>query len=269
MNKYNSDKHHRKSIRLKGYDYSKAGLYFITICCYGRKCIFGEIINGEMVLNNAGKIAHQFWSEIPHHFPNVIIHEFVIMPNHTHGIIELVGANHHSPQYEINNPKEIPKEETTKDEVNKNKTDEVCKNKTDEVNKNKTDEVNKNKTDEVCKNKTDEVCKNKTDEDNKTTKDEVCKNKTDEVNKNKTDEVCKNNPKKRFIPRSPSKTIGSIVRGFKIGVTKWMRQNTNEQDVWQRNYHEHIIRNEQAYQRISNYIINNPKEWGNDTFNKK
>jgi REP element-mobilizing transposase RayT len=69
--------------------------------------------------------------------------------------------------------------------------------------------------------------------------------------------------------RSPSKTIGSVVRGFKIGVTKWMRQNTNIYDVWQRNYHEHIIRNDQSYQKISNYIKNNPTKWADDKFYKK
>ncbi|MDP5172221.1 MAG: hypothetical protein NWR72_18400, partial [Bacteroidia bacterium] len=66
--------------------------------------------------------------------------------------------------------------------------------------------------------------------------------------------------------RSPSKTIGSLVRGFKIGVTKWARQNSNIETVWQRNYYEHIIRNEQAYQNISNYIINNPAKWAEDRF---
>jgi len=57
------------------------------------------------------------------------------------------------------------------------------------------------------------------------------------------------------------KTIGSIIRGFKIGVTKWMRQNTGTTDVWHRNYYEHIIRNEKSYQTISNYIANNPAKW--------
>jgi REP element-mobilizing transposase RayT len=66
----------------------------------------------------------------------------------------------------------------------------------------------------------------------------------------------------KIIPRS----IGSIVRGFKIGVTKWFRQNTDIAIVWQRNYHEHIIRNEQSYQIISNYIINNPAKWNDDKF---
>ena len=71
-------------------------------------------------------------------------------------------------------------------------------------------------------------------------------------------------PKNHSPIRGTSKTIGSVVRGFKIGVTKWMRQNTNVYDVWQRNYHEHIIRNEQSYFRITEYILQNPNMWGND-----
>ena len=66
--------------------------------------------------------------------------------------------------------------------------------------------------------------------------------------------------------RSPSKTIGSVVRGFKIGVTKWMRNNTNVMNVWQRNYYDHIIRNEKDYHRISEYIKNNPILWKEDRF---
>ncbi|MEO6190485.1 MAG: transposase, partial [Saprospiraceae bacterium] len=82
MNKYNPNIHHRKSIRLKGYDYSQAGLYFITICCQDRACLFGHIINKEMVMNDAGKIANDCWIEIPNHFQNAVLHEHIIMPNH-------------------------------------------------------------------------------------------------------------------------------------------------------------------------------------------
>jgi hypothetical protein len=66
--------------------------------------------------------------------------------------------------------------------------------------------------------------------------------------------------------RSPSNTLGSIIRGFKIGVTKWMRQNTEIYDVWQRNYHEHIIRNQKSRELISDYLKNNPSKWSEDTF---
>jgi putative transposase len=91
MNNYDPNIHHRKSIHLKGYDYSQAGLYFITICVQDRKCLFGEIFgsDGKMVLNEAGKIADECWLEIPKHFPNTVLHEHIIMPNHVHGIVEL------------------------------------------------------------------------------------------------------------------------------------------------------------------------------------
>jgi putative transposase len=93
MNNYNPNIHHRRSIRLKGYDYSQEGLYFITINTKDRECLLGKIINAEMVLNDAGKIANECWLEIPKHFPNVIMHEYIIMPNHVHGIIELIRVD--------------------------------------------------------------------------------------------------------------------------------------------------------------------------------
>ncbi len=68
------------------------------------------------------------------------------------------------------------------------------------------------------------------------------------------------------LPNGTSKTVGSIVRGFKIGVTKWVRQNTDIYQVWQRNYHEHIIRNENACIKIGEYIKNNPQKWDEDCF---
>ncbi|MDZ4669160.1 MAG: transposase, partial [bacterium] len=104
MNKYNPNIHHRQSIRLKGYDYSQAGLYFITICCQNRARLFGKIDVGakifspQMILNDAGKIATECWLNIPNHFPNVVLHEFIIMPNHIHGIVELTGAKIFMPE---------------------------------------------------------------------------------------------------------------------------------------------------------------------------
>ena len=177
MNKYNPNIHQRRSIRLKGYDYSQAGLYFITICCENRSCLFGIVVDGEMIMNDAGKMADKCWMEIPNHFPNVVLHEYVIMPNHVHGIIELVGDTNVG----VENFQPLQR---------------------------------------------------------------------------------KQNKFQKMIPHS----IGSIVKGYKIGVTKWMRQNTNIHNVWQRNYYEHIIRNEQSYQTISEYIINNPAKWADDKF---
>ena len=82
----------RKTLRLKGYDYSQEGFYFITVCTQNRLHLFGKIVDGEMVLNEAGCMVKRLWYEIPHDFENIVLHEFVVMPNHIHGIIEIVGA---------------------------------------------------------------------------------------------------------------------------------------------------------------------------------
>ena len=86
---YNPKIHHRRSIRLKGYDYTQPGANFITFCTYQRRHIFGEVVNGEMILNDAGKIARQEWFKTAELRPYVKLYEdeFVIMPNHGHGII--------------------------------------------------------------------------------------------------------------------------------------------------------------------------------------
>ncbi len=192
MNKYNPEIHKRRSIRLKHFDYSQEGLYFITICCKNREHLFGKIVEGEMILNDIGEIAEKCWLEIPNHFPNVKLHSYIIMPNHVHGIIEIVtnvGAKNFSPQ-------------------------------------------------------NDECVENQHSPQN---------------DEHRAKDI---SPQ----PKGTSKTVGSIVRGFKIGVTKWVRQNTDIYQVWQRNYHEHIIRNENAYIKISKYIQNNPNNWNEDCF---
>jgi len=79
--------HHRRSIRLKGYDYRQAGGYFVTMVTQGRDALFGEVVNGEMILNDAGKMIVRWWLELPNKFPNVNVDIFVVMPNHFHGII--------------------------------------------------------------------------------------------------------------------------------------------------------------------------------------
>lgn len=200
---YNPEIHHRKSIRLKGYDYSEAGLYFITICTQNRKHLFGEIKEGKMILNEYGKIAFTEWEKTEEIRNNCLLHEFIIMPNHIHGIIELL--------FKKGEGKDIGK----------------------------------------------------------------------------------------F--KSPSQTIGSIIRGFKIATIKRIKDlilNNNSSTgelqfaptkdfaptkkfapteeikslnfkIWQRNYYEHIIRNEKSYQNISNYIMNNPQKWLDDKFYSK
>jgi REP element-mobilizing transposase RayT len=84
---YNPEIHHRRSIRLKGYNYTNSGIYFVTICCYQRQHLFGSVNNGEMETNVIGQIVSNLWQKIPHHFLNVELDEFILMPDHLHGII--------------------------------------------------------------------------------------------------------------------------------------------------------------------------------------
>ena len=86
------DIHHRHSIRLRGYDYSQAGAYFVTVCVQRHECLFGDVANGKMRLNDAGRTAQTAGEGLPDHFPSVELDTFVVMPNHVHGIIVLVGA---------------------------------------------------------------------------------------------------------------------------------------------------------------------------------
>lgn len=87
--KYNSAIHHRRSIRLRGYDYSRTGLYFITINVQNREMLFGTVENKQMLVNAAGKMVSQEWEALPQRFGNIILHEYCVMPNHFHAILEI------------------------------------------------------------------------------------------------------------------------------------------------------------------------------------
>jgi len=84
-----SENHHRRSMRLQGYDYACSGAYFVTICTQSRVCLFGEIIDDKVVLNDAGMMVQRVWDELPVRFNHIELDEFVVMPNHIHGIIVL------------------------------------------------------------------------------------------------------------------------------------------------------------------------------------
>jgi putative transposase len=88
---YDPRVHHRRSIRLRGYDYAGGGAYFITICTQAKKCLFGEIIEGEMALNDVGRLVWQIWNELPQRFGQLVLNAVQIMPNHLHGILVLPG----------------------------------------------------------------------------------------------------------------------------------------------------------------------------------
>jgi putative transposase len=90
--KYNPDKHHRRSIRLRGYDYSRPGAYFITICVQNKESLFGDVLDGEMQLNDAGRMVQTCWGQLPQQFPTLELGAYVVMPNHFHVIATLVEA---------------------------------------------------------------------------------------------------------------------------------------------------------------------------------
>jgi REP element-mobilizing transposase RayT len=89
MSKFDPQRHHRRSIRLKGYDYAQPGAYFVTICTQDRACLFGEIVDGKMVLNVLGRVAATHWERIPRRTTHVELGTWVVMPNHVHGIITI------------------------------------------------------------------------------------------------------------------------------------------------------------------------------------
>ncbi len=82
----------RKSLRLKDYDYTQNGAYYVTICAHNRRCVFGNVRSGEMMLNDAGTMTEEWWKKLPDRFPGIEMDEFIVMPNHLHGIINIVGA---------------------------------------------------------------------------------------------------------------------------------------------------------------------------------
>ncbi len=212
MNKFNPRIHHRRSIRLKGYDYTKAGLYFITICCQDRACMFGDVVNGEMMLNDAGMMVEHEWLKLPNRFKNIQLHEYVVMPNHFHAILEIVGA-----------------------------TLVVAQN----------DEINQNHG------------MNQYDDN------------TQNHGVNQIDGNTEKGQPQGFAPTDThkNKTVGDMLGAFQSIVTveyirgvKTLGWAPFNGKLWQRNYYEHIIRDEQSYQTISKYIINNPLKWEEDKF---
>jgi len=232
--KYNPQIHHRRSIRLKGYDYSQAGAYFITICCKDRQCLFGHVADGQMVLNDAGNIAYNEWMKTPELRPIVELDVFVIMPNHMHGIVVIndVGRGvSHTPH---NN-------DTTQNPITDGGISGGGKGVLHTPYNENVDTPQYVSGDDIVS----DVCNTPHDQNTSPDKRGVC-----------------NTPL-----RSPSQTIGAIVRGYKSSVTKQINVFRDcRMMVWQRNYHEHIIRNEKSYQTISDYIINNPAKWNDDKF---
>jgi REP element-mobilizing transposase RayT len=170
MNDKFHDRYRIPSARLKGWDYGRNGIYFITICTAGHQCYLGEITDGKMLLSEMGKVVYQNWKLIPSHFPFTELADFVVMPNHIHGIIIVDKMDD---GYDAALPEKGNK----------------------------------------------------------------------------------------FGPQSGN--IPSIIRGFKASVKTYANLN-HIWFEWQPRYHDHIIRNDESFLRISEYIIQNPCYWHND-----
>ena len=187
--------HHRRSIRLKGYDYSQTGAYFVTIVAWQREMLFGEIMNGKMLMNRCGQIVRKAWFDLPNHYRHGELGAFVIMPNHVHGIIVL----------------------------------------------------------------NDGVSRGGSPLTDKTIL-------SDETNAGKNPL-----PIKQTRPYMTEKRHGlpEIVRAFKSFSARRINalRYTEGIPVWQRNYYEHVIRNEREMDRIARYIESNPLRWADDEEN--
>ena len=92
MSGYDPTRHQRRSTRLTAYDYAQAGAYYVTICTQDRLCLFGEVVNGNMVLEDAGRAIWRVWEALPARFPHIALDAFVVMPNHIHGIIVITST---------------------------------------------------------------------------------------------------------------------------------------------------------------------------------
>jgi REP element-mobilizing transposase RayT len=102
---FNPEIHHRKSIRMRDFDYAANGAYFVTICTQERECLFGEIRDREMLLNYTGTVVDSWWQDVSRYFMNVALDEYMIMPNHFHGIVVINDVGAGSPRPEVHNVK--------------------------------------------------------------------------------------------------------------------------------------------------------------------
>ena len=204
---YDPDKHHRRSIRLKNYDYSWSGMYFVTICVQNRELLFGKIVGDEMHLNEAGQMVQSVWGTLPERFSNFESDEFVVMPNHFHGIL-------------IIKPERLTEETKASIEEGTSLVDVPAS------------------------------------IDSMGTLLDTFTLEVSITNENEPE-------------TAPS--LGDAIGALKSMTTHKYIQGVRQHDwapfdrrLWQRNYWEHIIRNEMSLNEIRGYICNNPASWVND-----
>ena len=198
-----TERHHRRRLRLKGHDYAQDGAYYVTICTQNRLCLFGDIVDGKIRLNTAGSAVQVTWNELPRRFANLELDVFVVMPNHIHGIAAFVGAG-----------LALPRDEG------------------------------------VARKGTASSTPTRGDVDNGVTGGARM---LGDVRKGAA---------------SSTPTLGDVIRAFKsLSAIHVNRLLMRSGPLWQRNYYEHIIRDEDELNRIRDYITNNPMQWELDREN--
>ena len=228
---YDTKIHRRRSLRLKGYDYTGAGAYFVTIVTQSRSCLFGEILGEEMRLNEAGEMIRTVWEALPRRFPGIEIEGFVVMPNHLHGIIAIhqpVGAGL-VPAQDTNGQSTEPTDvgaglvpaQDTDDHTTKRVTTRFAP-----TNQNPDCGVENAPT--VPNRATTRVAPTLGD----------------------------------IIGAYKSLTTVEYVRGVKT-----MEWTPFHGRLWQRNYYEHIVRHEDSLRHLQQYILDNPDRWAFDREN--
>lgn len=224
MDKY-KNKYRIQSARAQWWDYGWNGAYFITICTKNREHYFGEIRNGSMRLSRLGVIADILWYEIPNHSPHVKLGEFVVMPNHIHGILILDKPR----DIETGGGDPTGGGGSTIVESGHALTLPVVP-------------ADPSEPTETTEPKPTAPIPPITDKQNPKT-----------IGQKRFQNIGKN-------------TISSIIGSYKSAVTKHANR-LGLPNGWQTKFHDHIIRNKTAFRNISNYIIDNPKNWKEDRFN--
>ena len=228
MDKFQS-KYRIPSSRMQNWDYSWNGPYFVTICTANKVCYFGKIINGEMHLSDLGELANKYFAEIPEHFPYVHLNAFVVMPNHVHGIIIIDKPNYGN------------RDESIVDH-NSQKRDVV-----------ETPNLGVSTIKTADKYANDSAFKTAMGTTNKSV--------------NESEHVTAIDSATTVEHKWKPGTLGVIINQYKRICTINARK-TDPGFAWHPRFHDRVIQDNEAYIRIRNYIIDNPKNWSADRLYK-
>ena len=241
----------RHSIRLKGHDYSQSGIYFVTICCRrGEKSFapmgypFGTIENGEMVLNDVGKMVEKWVVELSHKFANIVVETFIVMPNHFHAIIINNGIDVYDDGDDDGDGETVVGADLR-----------VCPHRNDKIISSGNDKIISSGDDKIISSGNDKIISPVWDVFGETNK---ISGKPDILLGEHA-----GSPLRAVVQWFKTMTTNEYIRGVKT--MGWPPYNKN---LWQRNYYEHIIRTPQSRQRITDYIMNNPANWETDKFHE-